>query len=413
MKEFINKYKTVLPLVLIILGIFIGWVIFAPSKNKQSDKKDTATKEYTCSMHPQIRQDKAGKCPLCGMDLTEVGKTSEEHLDPNTVMFTDQAAALANIETMVVWEEDGEKVLTLYGNVEINQRTAQVQPSYVSGRIEKLYINAEGDRVTKGQNIAKIYSPELYTATQELITALSYPDKMQSEILVNAAKEKLLLWNLTESQINNIINTHKATPYIDIKAVTSGIVTEKNVNQGDYISPGKNLFTVADLANVWIVLKAYEKDLAFLHTGQKVTFTCEALAGKQFNGSISFIDPVINNQSRTADVRVVIQNASGMFKPNMYVKANVTADLSQYKGKIIVPNSAVLWSGKKSIVYVKDPEQEQPSFTLRQVELGPSLNGSYIILNGLQEGEEIAIEGVFAIDAAAQLEGKKSLMNGD
>ena len=397
-------------IILLLVGFFVGYLVFAPSKTKDSSEQK-GVKEYTCSMHPQIRQDKEGKCPLCGMDLTEVGKTDHNAVDENAVMLSDEASALANIETMVVWEEDGEKVLTLYGNIDVNQRSSQVQTAYVNGRIEKLNVTAVGDRVIKGQTLATVYSPEVYTATQELVSALNYPDNTQKEVMVSAAKEKLLLWNLTPAQIDNIIATKKASPFVELKANTSGVVVEKNVNQGDYISQGKALFKVADLLNLWLVLKAYEKDLPFLKVGQTVTFSCEALQGKEFKGRIAYIDAFVNAKTRTADVRVELSNGGNIFKPNMYATANITADLKEYRGKMIIPKSAVLWSGKKSVVYVKDAEQEQPTFAMREVELGPAINGAYIVLSGLNEGDEIATNGVFQIDAAAQLEGKRSFSN--
>ena len=397
-------------IILLLVGFFVGYLVFAPSKTKDSSEQK-GVKEYTCSMHPQIRQDKEGKCPLCGMDLTEVGKTDHNAVDENAVMLSDEASALANIETMVVWEEDGEKVLTLYGNIDVNQRSSQVQTAYVNGRIEKLNVTAVGDRVIKGQTLATVYSPEVYTATQELVSALNYPDNTQKEVMVSAAKEKLLLWNLTPAQIDNIIATKKASPFVELKANTSGVVVEKNVNQGDYISQGKALFKVADLSNLWLILKAYEKDLPFLKVGQTITFSCEALQGKEFKGRIAYIDAFVNAKTRTADVRVELSNGGNIFKPNMYATANITADLKEYRGKMIIPKSAVLWSGKKSVVYVKATEQEQPTFAMREVELGPAINGAYIVLSGLNEGDEIATNGVFQIDAAAQLEGKRSFSN--
>ncbi len=411
LQEILKKNKAVLYIIILLIGFLGGYLIFAPSsKDKQTEK--SLVKQYTCSMHPQIRQDKQGKCPLCGMDLIEVGsQDANSNIDPNAIMLTDEAMALANVQTMVVWQEDGEKILTLYGEIGVNERQSQIQSAYVNGRIEKLFINAVGDKVHKGQTIAKIYSPEVYTVAQELIAALNYPNTSQREALIEAAKEKLLLWNISQSQIDEIIATKKATAYTMLKANTSGTVVEKTVEQGDYITVGKSLMKIANLSSLWLNLKAYESDLPFLRKGQKVNFTCEALPSKHFTGVIDYIDDMIDNRTRTANIRVVINNQSGSFKPNMYAQAEIMANLSDYKGKIIVPKSAILWSGRYSVVYVKDMEQEQPTFVMRKVELGPSISGGYIINSGLEEGEEIVTNGVFQIDAAAQLEGKQSFMN--
>lgn len=410
-KSFIIKHRILTLAIIFLLGIGLGYLFFTPSSKQNRTEKGEGDKIYTCSMHPQIRQNKPGKCPLCGMDLVEVGKTGVMNVDPNSIMLTDEAMALANIETIVVWKEEGEKNIKLYGNVDINQRTSQVQSSYVNGRVEKLFINAVGDKVRKGQTIATIYSPEVYTASRELVSALNYPDKQQSERLVQAAKEKLLLWNVSETQISTIIKNKKATPYISLVANTSGTVIEKNVNQGDYIQQGKTLFTIADLSTVWILLKVYEQDLPFLKVGQSVSFTCDAIKGKIFAGKVSFINPVLDAKTRTTDVRIEMANTNNIFSPQMYVTAEIKVNMQDFKNKILIPQTAVLWTGSRSIVYVKDPEQTQPTFTLREVELGENLGGEYIVLNGLEEGEEIASQGVFQIDASAQLEGKKSMMN--
>ena len=156
---------------------------------------------------------------------------------------------------------------------------------------------------------------------------------------------------------------------------------------------------------------AFEVDLPFLSKGDPVEFTLQALPGKKFSGKISFIDPILNTTTRTAKVRVEVPNASLELKPEMYATANVSAPLRNYKNEIVVPQTAVLWTGKRAIVYVKQPDTNTPAFLMREVELGPSLGNSYVILNGLREGEEIVTNGVFAIDASAQLEGKTSMMN--
>ncbi len=410
-KSVIKKYKIVVYVLLFAVGVLVGYLLFSPPSSNSNTSKETTISQYTCSMHPQIRQDKPGKCPLCGMDLTPVGQTSTDNLDPNSVMFTDEAAALADIETMVLWKEDSQKEITLYGNVDINERNSQIQSSYVNGRIEKLYINAIGDKVNKGQTIALIYSPEVYATCQELVAALDYTNSSQRENIINAAKEKLLLWNITQNQIDNIIKTKKATAYIELKANTSGTVVKKDVSQGDYVKQGDALFTIANLSSLWVQLKAYEQDISFLRVGQKVQLSFEALSNKKIDSKISFISPVTDDKTRTTDIRVEISNNNGDIKPQMYVTAKVIADMSAFKDKLLVPKSAVLFTGKRSLVYVKDPNQEQPTFAMRQIELGNQVGEYYIVISGLEEGEEVASNGVFQIDAAAQLEGKASMMN--
>jgi Cu(I)/Ag(I) efflux system membrane fusion protein len=156
---------------------------------------------------------------------------------------------------------------------------------------------------------------------------------------------------------------------------------------------------------------AYETDLPFLKTGDNITFTLQALPGKTFTGKVSFIDPVLDKTTRTAKVRVETANKEMLLKPEMYANAIVKAPLRQYNNEIVIPKSAVLWTGKRSIVYVKQQDTDSPAFMLRKIELGPSLGDSYVVISGVNDGDEIVSNGAFSIDASAQLEGKYSMMN--
>ena len=413
MKKFVYKHIVLVFVAAVGVGILLGLLF---PKLKSTEKGHTHEGEgtvYTCSMDPQVKQDHPGKCPICGMDLIPLieGSKVENTYDPNAVMMSEEAVALANIETQVVGGGATDKEIRLFGKIEPNQRWQQTQSAYVEGRIEELRINAVGDVVSKGQVLAVIYSPTLYAAEQELLAALDFPDGSQKSALIAAAKEKLMLLNITSSQINEVIRRRKASPYMALRANTAGTVVEKNISQGDYVKQGQSLLKIANLGKVWAVFQAYERDLAFVHKGATIRFTSEALPGKQFTGVVSFIDPVMNAQSRTAGVRLEIDNRGGVFKPEMILTGNVAANMKDYKGDIVVPKSAVLWTGKRSIVYVKDDTEDMPVFLLRRVVLGPALADGYVVTEGLAEGEEIVTNGAFAIDASAQLSGKKSMMN--
>jgi Cu(I)/Ag(I) efflux system membrane fusion protein len=183
------------------------------------------------------------------------------------------------------------------------------------------------------------------------------------------------------------------------------------VAEGDYVNPGSILFELTDLTQVWAMFDAYEADLPYLKTGDAVRFTVQALPGKTYTGRIAFIDPSLDKTTRTARLRVETSNPGLLLKPEMYANAVVEAPLRSKSGSIVVPRSAVLWTGKRSIVYVKQADASTPIFTLREIELGASLGDAYIVLSGIDEGEEIVTSGVFAVDASAQLEGKRSMMN--
>ena len=395
----------------LLSGILLRSCISCDGTTADADGNDDGA-VWTCSMDPQVKKPQAGKCPICGMDLIKVkkGETPTSDIDPNAVMFSDEAMALANVETIVVGAPSGDKEIRLFGKIEPDQRQQQSQSAYVGGRIERLCINAVGDVVSKGQTLAVIYSPELYTAEQELVSALG----TGQAVLIDAATEKLQLLNIPQAQIDEVISTRKASPYVELKANTAGTVVKKQVEQGDYVRQGESLLQIANLSRVWAVFQAYESDLPFIHRGQQVQFAAEALPGETFTGRVTFIDPVLNGQTRTAGVRVELPNPGGRFKPEMLVAGHVAVSLQKYADEgVIIPKSAVLWTGHRSVVYVKDDVEQQPTFLMRQVTLGPSLPDGYVVLDGLAEGEEIVTNGVFAIDAAAQLDGKRSMMSQD
>ena len=404
------RYYALTLLAGLLLGIGLRSCISCGGSTAQETEEGDAV--WTCSMDPQVKQPKPGKCPKCGMDLIkmEKGMTPSSDIDPDAVMFSDEALALANVETIVVGSASADKEIRLFGKIEPDQRMQQSQSAYVAGRIERLTISAVGDVVSKGQTLAVIYSPELYTAEQELVSALNATSNLSP--LVDAAVEKLRLLNIPQSQIDEVIKNKKVSPYVELKANTNGTVVKKQVEQGDYVKQGQPLLQIANLGHVWAVFQAYESDLPFIHKGQQVQFTAEALPGEAFTGRVTFIDPVLNGKTRTAGIRVEMANGSGRFKPEMLLVGNVAASMQHYADEgVIIPKSAVLWTGKRSVVYVKDDVEEQPTFLLRQITLGPSLPDGYVVLDGLAEGEEIVTNGAFAIDAAAQLDGKRSMMN--
>jgi len=413
--EAIFKNRKVQAALLIAAGLLLGWIIFSSPNSSNNaiehNHADHAATEqiWTCSMHPQIRSDNPGQCPICGMDLIPLrsGGSGNGNIPDGAMQMSEEAIALANIQTSVVSRNNPVKDILLYGVIAPDERSLQSQTAHVAGRIEKLYVDFTGETVRQGQTLATIYSPELFTAQQELLEAL----KLNQGQLIAAAREKLLLWKLSDEQISTIESSGKVSATVEIKSNTSGIVTARRVSEGDYVQQGGVLFDVANLSKVWAMFEAYEADLAFLRTGDKLSFTLQAIPGKTFNGTISFIDPILDKTTRTAKVRVEVPNSGLQLKPEMYATAKVSARLQQYNNKIVIPQSAVLWTGKRSIVYVSLSGYDTPVYQLREVELGPSLGGSYVVLDGLNDGEVIVTNGAFAIDASAQLEGKKSMMN--
>lgn len=405
-----RPYRAVL---ILIAGVALGWLLFGrgASDTPQTHTHEEESGVWTCSMHPQVRNDGPGKCPLCGMDLIPLKSGASDAAVPDdAIELSEEAAALANIRTMTVGTSGNTgRQVTLYGTVAPDERTRRSLTAPVSGRIDRLFIDFTGQQVKQGEVMATLYSPELYTAQQELLEAARLAS-VQPQLLT-AARERLRLWQLSDAQIAAIEASGKASPTIDIEAPAGGTVITRKVSQGDYVAQGTVLFETADLSRVWLLFQAYESDLPFIRTGSPLSFTVNALPGRHFTGKVDFIDPVVNGTTRTVNVRVPVNNSDGALKPEMVANATIETRLPQYDGHIVVPRSAVLWTGKRSVVYVRLGNYSQPVFQLREVTLGPALDDAYVVLDGLTEGETVVTNGTFAIDAAAQLEGKPSMMN--
>ena len=412
-----NRKTIIIVLATLTVGLFMGWFIFGGSKNNAIEKHQHETEQiagktiWTCSMHPQIRQNEPGDCPICGMDLIPLENEDNSEIDPMAVSMSPTAIKLANIQTAVVGSMNPIKQIRLDGKVQKDERLVFSQSSHIAGRIEDLIVNFTGDYVKKGQIIASVYSPELVTAQEELFEAQKI--KKTQPQLFESAKEKLKNWKLTNQQIEKILQSGTAKETFDIQADVSGYVTEKMVNKGDYVQRGETIYKIADLSKIWILFDVYESDMEWIKKGDKVEFTVASIPGKLFSGIISFIDPVIDPKTRVLKARVAAANPGMKLKPEMFVSGIVQSQLPKKTNAIVVPKTAVMWTGKRSVVYVKSFNGKNISFKMRKVNLGPALGESYIILNGLQEGEEIAVNGTFSIDAAAQLAGKPSMMDPD
>jgi len=410
------KREFIIIVITLIIGISLGSLFFGSSSNEYADKHNHSKTEqdnttiWTCSMHPQIKQDKAGDCPICGMDLVPL-KTNivNEEADPNEIQMTESAIKLADIQTFIVRKGVPEKSVYLFGKVKPDERNIATLTARFGGRIEKLYVNYTGQNVKKGQKLASIYSPELNTAQQELIDAAKYKEDNPS--FYKATRNKLKHWELTDTQIDDIERGHHPSIYFDILSPKSGTITHRDVAIGDYVEEGNPLFEVIDLNRVWIVFDAYESDLPWIRIGDEVSFTLAALPSKTHQGRVSFIDPFINAKTRVAQVRVEILNPKMDMKPEMFVNGILQSKVAENLEQLLIPKTSILWTGKRAVVYVRVPNRETPTFIYREITLGAETGNSYVVAAGLYEGEEIASNGVFKIDASAQLLGRQSMMN--
>ena len=396
----------------LLAGLGLGYMLFnggtSHSTSTEVHNHSAANpQQWTCSMHPQILQQEPGDCPICGMDLIPAESTASG-LAPEQFKMTPNALALANIQTSIVEGATTQGATqNLSGKISINEEQIAVQASYYAGRIERLFINYTGQEVQKGQVLATLYAPQLVAAQQELLTAAALKETQPQ--LYRAVRKKLQLWKLTDKEIEAIEVSGKVREHFPIRATVGGTVTALLGAEGDYLKEGQAIARVSNLNTLWANFDAYERQLSQFKVGQKIEIYTSAYPNKKVEGTISFIAPLLNNDTRTATLRATVKNNDKVLKPGMFVSGKITTAPSTTKA-VSIPASAVLWTGKRSLVYVK-AAQDSPIFEMREVTLGQKNGAQVEIIEGLSIGEEIVTKGTFTVDAAAQLQGKKSMMN--
>ncbi len=470
-----NNFRKRIPLLIVVLiSVVAGFLLHAIfTTGSQGGAGATESQQiWTCSMHPQIRLPKPGKCPICDMDLILAQTTSDKESSAGVLTLSKDAKALMDIETATVQRKFVIVDVRMVGKVDYDETRLVYITAWVPGRLDRLYVDYTGIPVKKGDHLVYIYSPELLSAQEELIQAKQAITAMQqsdSQLMrdvtrqtYEAAREKLLLLGLSAQQVDQIESSGKASDHLTINSPVSGIVIHKNAKEGMYVKTGTRIYTVADLSQMWVLLDAYESDLAWLRYGQKVEFTTVAYPGEVFHGTIAFIDPVLDSATRTVKLRVNVRNPDGKLKPGMFVKAVVhsriaagdkvmDADLAgkwispmhpeivkDAPGKcdvcgmplvrteslgyvsldpkkatppLVIPATAPLITGTRAVVYVEVPGAAEPKFEGREITLGPRAGNYYIVKVGLQEGEVVVTRGAFKIDSAMQISAKPSMMN--
>lgn len=422
---------------------------------------------YTCPMHPQIRQPKPGRCPICGMPLVPASQ-SGGNIDQMAIMIDPAQRRLANIQTAEVKLEPVSARIETIGAIQIDESREATIAAYIDGRIEKLFADYTGVEVEKGDHLAIVYSPELYAAQVELLESRNALKKMTSGALASVrevqgklvanSQQKLIELGMTEAQINQLLSTGKAESRLTIYSHIGGTVTEKLAEEGKYIKAGEPIYRIANLTTVWLMLELYPEDASRIRFGQLVEAELQSLPGQTLKGRVVFIDPTVNQARRTVGVRVEFDNADGKLRPGDYAKAQITVPIgpqgkvydSELAGKWIspmhpqiirdkpgdcpicgmklvptsrygytdqpvaqresltVPRSAVLLAGSHSVIYV---ETKPGRFELRNVTLGPMFGDRAVILSGVKQGEKVATAGNFLIDSQMQLSGKPSLID--
>jgi Cu(I)/Ag(I) efflux system membrane fusion protein len=428
--------------IVILIPVYFLFIAGSPSSGITSGEKQL----YTCGMHPQIVENHPGNCPICGMKLVPIknsgNKKSGERkilywrasMDPNEIydapgkskmgmdlvpVYEDEKSGTGivsidpevqqniNIKTAKVEVKQLSSKVTTNGVLETNETSEYIVATRMNGWVEKLYVNYTGQQVSKGSKLMDIYSPELVSAQQELLTALSYQNTVNESSLksiresgnelVKNSMRKLELLEVPESEIKRLIDSKELKTYISLYAQKSGTVLEKNIIEGQKIIGGIPLIKIANLSSLWLMADIYEYELVKVKVGSKASINFNFLPGKTYEGKVSFIYPTLDPKSRTVKIRIEMDNR-GELKPSMF--ANITIEGVNLGKKPVVPENAIIRSGMKDIVIISLGDGK---FKPQEVQLGSYADGYYQVLSGLTEGNTIVTSAQFLIDSESNL----------
>ena len=440
----------------ILIIIIIATVILVPvyfifiAGGSSSEIVSQEKQLYTCGMHPDIISDEPGNCPICGMKLVPIKNNNHSDpqqnkekkilywrapMDPNEIydhpgkskmgmdlvpVYEDEASGSGivtidpavqqnmNVKIETVQKKNLTGKIVTNGVLSVNETNQYIVTTRINGWVEKLYVDYTGKQVSKGSKLMDIYSPELVSAEQELLTALSYQNSVNGSSLlsiresgnelVKNAMRKLGLLEVPDSEVKRLIDTKEVKTDITLYAQKSGTVLEKNIVEGQKVMAGIPLLKIANLSNLWLIADIYEYELSKISLGSSANINYNFLPGKSFTGKVSFIYPTIDPKSRTIKIRIDVNNQSGELKPEMF--ANVEIEGNTLGSYPVVPENAVIRSGMKNIVIISLGEGK---FKPQEVKLGSYADGYYQVLSGLSEGMQIVTSAQFLIDSESNL----------
>jgi RND family efflux transporter MFP subunit len=435
-------FNQIIPLVtlLAVLGM-------ASCSKGPTQRKDSNVDYWTCTMHPSVHSKDPGKCPICSMDLVPVmkraggGEALPSQTQREQMKGGGEMKGMAGMQgmsgmqgmkegEMKAGEKPGEFVVPVERQQQIGVRYAKVERkplrhtiravglivpdktrnwqfvSRVDGYVQKLNVTSPGEVVDKDAPLLSIYSPDLVTSEREFVELLRMRDQAKSkearetpQRLIESARRRLQLWNVTPEQIAELEKTRKATDTLTSLSPFRGVVRSVPVEQGKSVKVGDMLVEVADLSLVWMWAEFYENELSMLQAGQKFAITAKSYPGQKFDGTISLINPFLDEMKRTAKVRIDIPNADFKLRPGMYVNAELAMDMGE---ALTVPVSAIMPTGERNVVFV---DKGEGKLEPRIVQLGSKYGDIYEVQSGLQEGERVVASANFLIDAESKVQG--------
>ncbi len=434
-----------------LLFCFLLFFSLGCSKDSSESLKNTEVSHekyyYTCSMHPQVKENSPGKCPICHMNLTkvEIDESSEipfKYQETKVWQCKDFPDVTSELETvcpidgspMILKEIPsvaGEiltklklkksqkahfipeffpatlmkmtKKVRLLGSVLQSEEKESTITARIGGRIEKVFVKSTGSMVRIGGPVLNLYSPKLITAGEEYLLARQSFEKNSAkefQEMLKQSEERLKLWGIRSFQYEKWYKSKKVPKEITIYSNSTGIVRRRNAIVGKYFKEGQNFFELSDLSDVWVEMDVYEQDSSLIQIGQKVQLEFIALPGVPFWGNIDFVNPVLDQKSRTLKIRTTIKNSEGKLRPGMV--ANAVLILEMDGMPLVVPRSAIIDTGKRKVVWTQISES---TFQAKTVLTGYESEGHIEVKSGLKEGEKVVVDGNFLLDAQAQLTG--------
>jgi len=391
------------------LGLVLAFVAYAATRLWHPERSAAQTQEAPIPKYETAPEQTASQHPENEQAQTDASVSS--------IQLNQKEQTDIGVETVEVRRRNLQRALMAVAKVDEPETQLASISARIGGRIDKLYLDFTGQQVHRGQTIASLYSPEVFSAAEEYRLSLENRKRLGAgaeplavsgaEDLVNASRRRLELWGLTTQQLDEIASSAKPQIELPIYSTVSGIVTERKVTQGQYVNAGEVLFTITDLSTIWVKADVYQPDLPSVHTGQPVEITSDSLPGTMLHGRVGFLDTSINPQTRTASARIEVPNPGMRLRPGMFVQVKFAAPSAH--DVLAVPRSAVLDTGLRKFVYVAKGNGE---FEGRQVQLGPAGTDYYPVLAGLKEGERIVSQGSFLIDSQTRITGGMTGMFG-